>query len=81
MNRQEMKAAMAQAQSPQAEFDHVALAIFEGFGLPDFRPVHVTTYAVGQLIRWQARRFDGQFDPTALQEIAQLGRQRFLIIG
>jgi len=51
-----------------------------GFGLPHFKPVHTTIEAVAKVIRWQARQFNGQWDHPALDEVARIGRKKFLIV-
>lgn len=56
------------------------LSIFDGFGLPDFQPVHTTIDAVAALIRWQCQCLYGGFDLEALNEVAYCGRRKFLII-
>lgn len=55
--------------------------IFMGFGLPGFKPVTVTVRQVAELIRWQARRFNGSWDPVALNEVRTIGRRRFIVVG
>ncbi len=57
------------------------LSIFDGFGLPDFKPITCTVEALAMLIRWQCFCFDGSIDPEALQEIATLGRHRFHVLS
>ena len=57
------------------------LSIFDGFGLPDFRPVVCTVEALAMLIRWQCFRLDGSIDAEALQEIATHGRHRFTVLS
>ena len=56
--------------------------IFDGFGLPDFKPVTVTTRQLAALIRWQAEYLGGGsgLDAAALNEIATIGRKRFLVV-
>jgi hypothetical protein len=56
------------------------IGIFDGFGLSDFKPVTVTVSMVAQLVRWQALRFDGSIDADALQEIANCGRHKFIVV-
>lgn len=79
MTRNEFKQAFALANS-DAELSASAAGIFDGFGLPNFSPVHVTIAHVAELIRWQAKYLNGEWDAEALQEIADLGRKRFLIL-
>ncbi len=54
----------------------VDLSLFDGFGLPDFRPVTCTVEALAMLVRWQCVCFDGSIDHDALNEIARIGRQK-----
>ena len=51
----------------------------DGFGLPDFRPVVVTTRQVAALMRWQGSCLNGDWDSANLTEIRECGRQRFTI--
>lgn len=53
---------------------------FDGFGLPDFKPVYVTLKQVAALINWQARFFDGNFDQEALAEVKRYSKNKFLIV-
>jgi len=57
------------------------ISIFDGFGLPDFRPIVCTLEALATLVRWQCIRFDGSVDAEALDEIATCGRRRFTVVG
>jgi len=70
--------AIARTDRPLALAD---LEIFDGFGLPDYRPVTCTLEALAMLVRWQCIRFDGSVDSEALQEIATLGRRRFTVLA
>lgn len=54
--------------------------IFDGFGLPDFKPVVATIRQLATLIRWQTFQFNGGIDAEALNEIVYFGRRRFLIL-
>ena len=79
MTRPEFKQSFAIAQSN--EFLPDSGELFWGFGLPDFKPVKCTLRHVAELIRWQARQLNGEWDMPAVQEIADLGRKRFEIVG
>lgn len=79
MTREDFLKAFEIAQS-DADLQSVDVSIFDGFGLPGFGQVHVTIRSVARLIRWQARMFDGEWDAKALNEVAVLGRHRFVII-
>lgn len=80
MTSKEFSAAFKIAQSKRHLGDEAA-GLFDGFGLPDFKVVHVTLDQVAELIRWQALQMNREFDPVALQEIADAGRKKFMIIG
>jgi len=71
--------ALAIARS-DARLNLADLALFDGFALPDFRPVTCTVEALAMLIRWQCVCFDGSIDGAALQEIATVGRYRFTVL-
>ena len=52
-----------------------------GFGLRDFAPVHTTLRAVAKTIRWQALQLNGEWEAAALDEVAKLGKKKFIILG
>lgn len=63
------------------EFDNDILSMFVGCGLKGFGPVYVTLADVAELIRYQCSwMFHKGFDQEALQEIADIGRRKFLIV-
>ncbi|MTV59131.1 hypothetical protein GM547_13885, partial [Streptococcus pneumoniae] len=43
--------------------------IFDGFGLHDFKPVVCSTFDLAELMRYQARQLNGNWDMDAIQEI------------
>lgn len=57
------------------------LAIFDGYGLPDFQPVTCTVEALAVLLRGECVCFDSSIDSAALQGIAQRGRHRFTVLS
>ena len=57
------------------------LAIFDGYGLPDFQPITCTVEALAMLVRWECLCFDGSVDGAALQGIADRGRHRFTVLA
>lgn len=82
MNKAELKEAVAIAQSDaDLSVEGQQASIFDGFALPDFKPVTVTLRQVAELIRWQAIELNGQIDAEALNEVANCGRKRFLVVG
>lgn len=54
--------------------------IFDGFALPDYAPVYVTIKQIARLIRYQAIYMNGGIDSDNLQEIANCGRRKFMVI-
>ena len=79
MTKKEFSQALRIAQSNEEDLPK-DLNIFDGFGLPDFKPVHVTIRDVAALLRWQGLYFDGVWDAEEINEVAQCGRRRFLIV-
>ncbi len=80
MTKPELSKAMELAQSDE-EIGLLDTDIFHGFGLPDFKQVFCTTLQLAQLIRWQCFQMNGGIDSEALQEIANMGRKRFMVVG
>ena len=80
MTSAEFKAAFQLAKSGE-DLSRFSMDSFDGFGLPDFKPVTVQTGDVARLIRWQAGCFDGSWDMEAAGAVRECGRKRFLIVG
>jgi hypothetical protein len=80
MTKDEFSKAVEIAKS-DADLSADVTGLFDGCGLPGFEPVHVTLRNVAELIRWQALQLNGQFDAEALNEVANIGRKRFIIVG
>ena len=80
MTMQQLSQAVAIARSGKS-LDIESMGIFDGFGLPDFKPVVCTLDALAMLIRWQCVQFNGELDHEALNEIAERGRHRFHVVG
>jgi len=80
MTKQEFTAALAIAKSDD-DLRPVNIDVFNGYGLTGFKLVYVTIEQIARLIRWQAGRFDGQWDSTEINEIGRLGRRLFRVIG
>ncbi len=78
MTTAEFKEAVEIAAS-SIELNH-CLSIFDGFGLPGFRPITVTLFQVARLIRWQALQINGEWDNEALNDVRNFGRCRFVIV-
>jgi len=80
MTLAQFQTACKAAQNPTLDLSATDDTMLFGCGLPGFKPVHTTLAAVAKLIRWQAIRFNGQWDAEALNEIATIGRKKFLIV-
>lgn len=88
MTNAQLTAALAIAQDNGVRFidatgKHLEdISIFDGFGLPDFKGVVCTLRQVAFLIRWQCVDILGRgMDSVALNEIANVGRWKFNIVG
>lgn len=80
MTLAQFQKAFQAAQNPTLDLTATDDSMLYGFGLPHFKPVHTTIAAVAKVIRWQARQFNGQWDHPALDEVARIGRKKFLIV-
>ena len=65
----------------QPDLTDTDIDIFSGFGLNGFKPVYVTLRQIARLIRYQALYWSGEWDSEALNEIGNLGKKRFIVIG
>lgn len=84
MTKAQLTQAMRQAEADSKAgkpFDHEAMDILCGCALPEFEPVTCTLNAVANLVRWQAHRFDGTWDEQEINDIANIGRRKFNIVG
>jgi len=79
MNAQQLRNAMALARIGQTVAPD-DLDVFNGFALPDYQPVTVTTRHIAGLLRWQCFQFNGGIDVHALDEIRRFGRRRFIVV-
>lgn len=80
MTKQELSQAYDIAITNAADLHDFDIGVFDGFGLPDFKPVYVRIEQVARLIRWQCQYMDGTWDSENLQDIATVGKTKFLII-
>ena len=80
MTRREFDAAFDLAKSDQDLSGH-PIEIFDGFGLPDFKPIMTTLEATARCIRWQCQYLTGGWDTNALNECWQFFRYRVNIAG
>jgi len=81
MTLQQFQAAFAIAKDFDRDLSNVDDSTLYGYGLDDFKPVHTTLEAVAKIIRWQALQFNGEWNAEALNEVAELGRRNFLVLG
>ena len=61
--------------------DVVDLDVLDGCAFPDFQPVTVTVPLMASWLRWQAKRFDGTWDPQELNQCAEIARKKISLIG
>ena len=80
MTKAELSQAVAIAKSDKdltgVDTDHMV-----GYGLSCFEPVHVTLDMVASMIRYQCIMFNGDIDGNELNELADAGRRKFIVIG
>ena len=81
MTLQQAQTAFELAQNFDISLENVDIDHLCGFGLADFKPVHTTIQAVARMMRWQGAMMNGSWDMDAIDEVCQLGRSRFLILG
>lgn len=80
MTLAQFQIAFKAAQNPTLDLSATDDSMLYGCGLPGFKPVHTTIAAVAKLIRWQARQFNGEWNAEALNEVATIGRKKFMIV-
>lgn len=80
MTQQQLQQALEIAKSDEDLINESCqIDIFNGFGLGNFQPVHVTLKQVAALIRWQCFQFNGAIDAVELNNLAYKGRKKFII--
>ena len=80
MTKAELSQAVAIAKS-NADLAGVDTSHMVGYGLNSFEPVHVTLDMVASMIRYQCIMFNGDIDGNELNELADAGRRKFIVIG
>ncbi len=80
MNKKEVTEVM-ELVNADAQYGFDGIEVFDGYGLPNFVPVNVTKLQVAKLVRWQCGLLNGQLDSEELNNLVNLGRHRFNIIG
>lgn len=86
MNAAEYKAAFAIADDTSIDLSGEDISIFDGYGLPDFKPVVATLRQVARLMRWQAlymmtKPGASRWDAEELTSIRNLFRKRVTVAG
>lgn len=79
MHKRQLEAAVAIARSA-ADLLGEDIDVFHGYGLHGFKPVTCTLRQVAALIRWQCVYLNGNLDGAALDELADLGKTRFIVL-
>lgn len=81
MLKSEFNKAFAMAKDRSIELLHVDNKILHGCALPDFEyPVHCTTEQLAALIRWDCQGFDSGWDSEQLDQIAKIGKKKFILL-
>lgn len=79
MNKAEFTDALRIAKDATIDLTDEEIGLMDGYGLPDFKPVSVSTRQVARMVRWQAQYIFGGWDAEEINSIRQLGRKRFEI--
>jgi hypothetical protein len=79
MTKQQLSQAVELAESEEV-LSGEDIGHFDGFGLGGFQPVTCTIRQLARLVRWQCVRLDLTVDADALNEIATLGKRRFMVV-
>ena len=79
MRKAELSEALKLAQDPNVDLS-AEDDLFNGFGLPDFKPVTCTIRQLAKLVRWQCICLNGAVDGNNLNEIAEIGRKKFIVV-
>ena len=65
----------------KVELLDVDFGLFDGCAYPDFEPVTCTIKQVAALMRWQARYLNGNWDMEEINDIREVGRAKFMVVG
>jgi hypothetical protein len=79
MTKQNLRRAFEIAKQGNSKYDSLSWA--DGFGMSDYQPQHITIDMLANLISYQCRCFDGSWDQAALNEIAEHGKRKFIVIN
>lgn len=86
MTAAEFKNAFAIADNTSLDLSGEDISIFDGYGLPEFKPVVATLRQVARLMRWQAMYIatkpgESRWDAEELTSIRDLFRKRVTVAG
>lgn len=81
MNANHFSAAVAMARNSDVDLSAYDDGILDGFGLPEFKPVHVVLEVAAKCIRWQCCQLNGGIDNEALEQCREAFRHRVFIVG
>jgi hypothetical protein len=80
MTKDQLNMAFAMAKDEAFVSDYKTLAWSLGFGLSDYQPTTISVEALATLIRYQCSCLNGSWDMIALDEIARVGKDKFLVL-
>ena len=63
------------------DLTHVDNNHLYGCGLREFQPVYTSLEAVARLLQWQCQFLDGTWNEEECNEIGQIAKRKFLIVG
>lgn len=78
MTKRDLQRAFEIAKQGNSKYDSLDWAL--GFGMSDYQPQHITVEMLANLISYQCACFDGSWDQVALNEIAEHGERKFILI-
>jgi hypothetical protein len=81
MNIEQFSAAVAMARDSDIRLDHYDTGILMGFGLEDFKQVHIILEVAAATIRWQCATLNGGWDNEAMEECRVAFRHKVIIVG
>ena len=81
MLKSEFNKAFAMANDPDIPLIHVDYSVLHGCALPEFKyPVHCTTEQLAAMIRWQGQYLFGGWNSEELDQLAKIGKKKFILL-
>lgn len=80
MNANQFRSAVAVAMGPR-DLSNICDIHLHGCGLPDFGEKITTIDAVAKLLRWQCQCLNGGWDMDEMQNMRDIARRKFRIVG